>query len=244
MNEEKNSIVRMMDWIVNTLAKTLVSLFDGVKNAVDHANPSLFGLVATLLPFALPLPVAFMTAHSAQKFFHWDPWAANVLGFGLEGLGLLVWVKLVDAIIADVQSRNEKIENFVGFMWVVAAAYEMLLVVINVILALNDGAGIFYALALLLICLLPALSAAMYGLHRRETIPILERERQEANARLERERDEVKAKEEQRHKEELDLQERIRQERREDAMKRAELKMQYAKDAEQVQLDKSFRKHS
>ena len=62
MNENKNIIVSIMDWIVDTLAKTLVSLFDGVKNAVDHANPSLFALVATLLPFALPLPVAFMTA--------------------------------------------------------------------------------------------------------------------------------------------------------------------------------------
>ena len=35
MNNEKNVIVRMMDWLVDTLARTLVSLFDGVKNAVD-----------------------------------------------------------------------------------------------------------------------------------------------------------------------------------------------------------------
>src|SRR5919106_2107453 len=117
MNTEKNTIVRLMDWLVDTLAKTLVSLFDGVKNAVDHANPSLFSLVATLLPFALPLPVAFMTSHSAREFFAWDPWAANVLGFGLEGLGLLVWVKLVDGIIASVQSKNDKVENYVTFLW-------------------------------------------------------------------------------------------------------------------------------
>src|SRR5688500_7749970 len=104
--QEKNTLVRATDGLINTLAQMLVSLFDGVKNAVDHSNPSLFSLVATLLPFALPLPVAFMTSHSARDFFSWDPWAANVLGFGLEGLGLLVWVKLVDAVIASVTSKN------------------------------------------------------------------------------------------------------------------------------------------
>src|SRR6266498_1556093 len=105
MNEEKNAVVSIVDNIFMTLAGMLVSLFDGLKHAVDHSNPSLFALVATLLPFALPLPVAIMTSHSAEKFFSWDPWAANVLGFGLEGLGLLVWVKLVDDIIASVQSK-------------------------------------------------------------------------------------------------------------------------------------------
>src|SRR5262249_21027165 len=156
---------KMTDGIVATLAQVLVSLFDGVKNAVDHSNPSLFALVATLLPFALPLPVAFMTSHSARTFFNWDPWAANVLGFGLEGLGLLVWVKLVDAYLASINSANEKVENFVGLLALGAAAYEVLLVCINVILALRDGADILYALVLFLICLLPALSAVVYGLH-------------------------------------------------------------------------------
>lgn len=242
MNDEKNVIVSIMDWLVNTLAKTLVSLFDGVKHAVDHSNPSLFALVATLLPFALPLPVAFMTSHSAQKFFHWDPWAANVLGFGLEGLGLLVWVKLVDGIIAQIQSKNEKIENFVGFMWVVAAAYEMLLVVINVILALNDGANILYALALLLVCLLPALSAAMYGLHRREAINQLAIEQRELKEWQERNHQEAKAREEREHQEALELAERIRQERRQDALARAELKLKYASDTEGVELEKPSKK--
>ena len=70
---------RAIRTLLKTLAKTLVSLFNGVKNAVDHANPSLFGLVATFLPFALPLPVAVMTAFSAQHFFNWEAWAENVL---------------------------------------------------------------------------------------------------------------------------------------------------------------------
>jgi hypothetical protein len=220
---DKNVIVRIMDWLVDTLAKTLVSLFDGVKNAVDHANPSLFALVATLLPFLLPLPVAFMTSHSAREFFSWDPWAANVLGFGLEGLGLLVWVKLVDAIIASVTTRNEKVESYVGFLWGVAIAYEMVLILLNVILAWNEGASVMYGLTLLLICFLPALSAAMYGLHRRETLAQLDRERKDANEQKERER----------------------QERRQDRKEAAELKLKYAADTKQVEglsEVKTFRK--
>ena len=224
---EKNVIVKIMDWIVDTLAKTLVSLFDGVKNAVDHANPSLFALVATLLPFALPLPVAIMTSNSARTFFGWEPWAANVLGFGLEGLGLLVWVKLVDGIIANVQSQNEKVENYVNILWCVAIAYEAVLVLINVILALREGANIVYAVTLLLICFLPALSAAMYGLHKREVINQLAREDKVTTEQRERERIEA-----------LELAERIRQERREDALKRAELKLRFASETEQEQLKK------
>ncbi len=214
MNDEKNTFVKVMGWLVDTLARSLVTLFDGVKSAVDHANPSLFGLVATLLPFALPLPVAFMTSHSAQHFFSWEPWAANVLGFGLEGLGLLVWVKLVDAIVASVQSANEKIENYVTFLWGVAIAYEALLIVINVILTLKNGAGLIYALALLLICLLPALSAAMYGLHKREVIVQLERERQAVAEQKERER----------------------QERRADRKEAQALKLKYASDTSEAVL--------
>jgi ABC-type multidrug transport system fused ATPase/permease subunit len=220
MNEDKNTIVKMTDSIFGTLAGVLVSFFDGLRQAVDHANPSLFGLVATLLPFALPLPVAFMTAHSAQAFFGWEPWAANVLGFSLEGLGLLVWVMLVDSIVARMNNDNEKINDFVNFLWGVAITYEALLIFINVILSWNDGASLIYGLTLLLICLLPALSASMYGLHKRAVNAQLARERTEATNQKEKER----------------------QERREDRQKERELKLKYAADSEAAKLKKSFRK--
>jgi hypothetical protein len=218
---DKNIIVRIMDWIVDTFAKTLVSLFDGVKNAVDHANPSLFALVATLLPFVLPLPVAFATAHSAQQFFGWEPWAAWTLGLGLEGLGLLVWVRLADAIVGTVKASNEKVESVINLLWCVAIAYEAVLVLINVILAFREGASLVYALTLLLVCFLPALSAFVYGLHRRETLYRLEHERKELAEQKERER----------------------QERRQDRKEAQAMKMQYAADTKQEGLkNKPFRK--
>lgn len=215
MNDEKNIIVRMVDWLVDTLAKTLVSLFDGIKNAVDHANPSLFALVATLLPFALPLPVAFMTAHSAQHFFKWDPWAARVLGFGLEGLGLLAWVKLVDSVLDHVKSNNEKVSNVVFMYGLVAFVYEILLLFVNVVLAQQEGADWRYIVVLACVCLLPALSAMLYGHQRRMVEAQLEHEHQEKRAEAER----------------------LRQERRQDRKEATELKLKYAADTSRAELE-------
>jgi choline-glycine betaine transporter len=125
----------------------------------------------------------------------------------------------VDGIIASVQSSNEKVENYVTFLWCVAIAYEAVLILVNVILSWNEGASITYGITLLLVCLLPALSAAMYGLHRRETMSQLDRER--------------KAIADQKEKERL--------ERRQDRKEAAELKLKLAADMKQEQLDHPFR---
>lgn len=219
MNTEKNTIVKIIDWLVDTFAKSLVSFFDGLKNAVEHANPSLFSLVATLLPFALPLPVAFMTSNSAQHFFKWEVWSSNTLGFGLEGLGLLAWVKLVDAVLDHVRSNNEKVSNVVLMYGAVAVVYEIVLLFINVILAKQEGADWRYITVLACICLLPALSAMVYG-HQKQQIEVqLERERQEKLADAERQR----------------------QERRQDRKEAQALKMQYAKDIPGLKLTEADR---
>lgn len=209
-NKNKNTVVGVFDWIFDTLARILVSLFDGIRNAVEHATPSLFGLVATALPYALPLPVAFMTAHSAEVFFGWDSWAAWTLGLGLEGLGLLVWVRLAEAVLYSVNNNSEGVENLVTYLAIVAISYEALLVFINVILAFNEGASGMYALTLFLICLLPALSAVMYGIHKRETMRKLEVMRQEEKAEAER----------------------IRQEQRQDRKEAREMKLKYASETD------------
>jgi hypothetical protein len=211
-NENDNFLVKIAAGIIHTFERLLVVFFDGLDNAVNHANPSMFSLDATLLPYVLPLPVAFMTAHSAQAFFGWDMWAAYVLGFGLEGLGLLTWVRLVDVVLESKQS------NSVYVFGSVAAVYEILLVFLNVVLAWTEGADWQYIVVLFCVCLLPALSAILYGSQRQTAIARLENERAEAKAEAER----------------------IRQERRQDRKEAAAMKIQYAKDAEAVKL-KSFR---
>ncbi len=224
MNENKNPldfIVRIVNYVIDVLARVMVDLFDGIKNAVDHANPSLFALVATLLPFALPLPVAFMTAHSAKTFFDWDMWAANVLGFGLEGLGLLAWVKLVDAVLDYIKSNNEKMPAVIWMYGIVALVYETLLIFVNAVFAWQDGARWDYVIILVCVCLLPALSAMLYGHQRRTVETQLEQERREAKEQAEK----------------------IRQERRADRKEAAAMKVQYAAETEGglTLVDKKFR---
>jgi hypothetical protein len=224
MNEKKNPldfIVRAVNYMIDVIARVLVDLFDGVKNAIDHANPSLFSLVATLLPFALPLPVAFMTAHSAKVFFGWDAWAANVLGFGLEGLGLLAWVKLVDSVLDYIKTNNGKITAVIWMYGGVALVYEVLLIFVNAVFAWQEGANWDYVIVLVCVCLLPALSAMTYG-HQRRTV----------EGQLAQER-----------REQAEQAEKIRQERRQDRKEAAAMRVQYAAEMEGggLKLEKKFR---
>jgi hypothetical protein len=174
-------IVRIVTWIIDILAETIVTLFDGLRRTMVHANPSVFSFLATVLPLALPLPVAFMTSNSARHFFGWEPWAANTLGFGLEGLGLLAWVFAVEAYL---QKRG------LALFGSVAIAYEATLVFLNVALAAQEGVSKSYIVVLLLICFLPALSAIMYGNMRQNAEAELKRQDDERKAEAERVRQE------------------------------------------------------
>jgi hypothetical protein len=215
-NKFSNTIVLLIGTLVRTVERSLVLFFDGLRNAVEHGNPSLFGLIATLLPILLPAPVAYMTAISLMHFFEWDTWAAAIMGAGIEGLGLVVWVVLVHIIQDD--RRNTAMLYFFGGA---ATAYELILIVLNVVLAAQEGKSGPYISVLFLICLLPALSAITYG-YRNHL----------ANERLERERQEAK-----------DEAERLRQERRQDRKEAQALKMQYAKDLPSVKLTEADRKN-
>ena len=215
--ENKNPfdiLVRFVQYVMDVLARAVVAFLDGLNEAVEHSSSPLFGVVATFLPFALPIPVAFMTAHSAQKFFAWEAWQANILGLGIEGLGLLVWVWLVECFI----SEDETLRAAIRLPAAVAVAYELTLIILNVVLAWSEGAGFLYGFGLLLICLLPAMSAAMYGFQRRQVRNVLAAKEADRKAEAER----------------------TRQERREERREARELKLKYAKDAEEAKL-KPFR---
>lgn len=180
-NNPLNFIVRIVAWIIDVLADAIVTLFDGLRRTMVHANPSVFAFLATVLPLVLPLPVAFMTSNSARHFFGWDSWAANTLGFGLEGLGLLAWVFAVEAYLH---------KRGLMLFGSVAIAYEATLVFLNVALAANEGTSKSYIIVLLLICFLPALSAIMYGSMRQTAEAELKQREEESKAEAERLRQE------------------------------------------------------
>ncbi len=224
---KKNPIVKVFDYFIDTVTELFVSLFDGLLRGVDHATPSTFALDATLLPWVLPAPIAFMTAHSLETYFRWDVWASYVMGFGLEGLGVLVWARLATAVVEG--NRGKWAMVMLGG---VAAVYETILVWLNVVIASQHGTESSMVVVLFLVCLLPALSAILLGFHKHD---VLRKFAIEASER--------KAREEQERREAAELAERIRQEKREDRKEAAELRLKYAADTKQEGLreDKPFR---
>lgn len=225
MNENKNPLnflVTLVTWIVDALEMTLVGILDGLRNTTDHASPSFFGLVAVILPFLTPMPVAYMSARSAMHFFQWDASMAWVLAISVEGLGLIAWVATVEAFLEHTKSGDRRVAKVVWVFGGIAAVYEILLVTLNVGLTLSEGADALYAFVLFLIVCFPAMSAFYYGYNKRL-----------AEAR-------INAKEAERRAEA----ERIRQEKRQDRKEAQELKLKYASDAKQEKFnkDKSFRK--
>jgi hypothetical protein len=225
MNRNKNILVKAFDYLIDTITELVVSLFDGLLRMSDRATPSTFAVDASVLPWLLPLPIAFMTAHSLETYFvgYWEHWQALVTGFGLEGLGVLVWSRLADAIVQKNRGRLA-----MAVLAVVAVAYEGIIVGLNVVLAAQHGTQATMVFVLFLICLLPALSATLYGFHKHEVIHKLAIETAERKAREEEER-----------KAAAELAEKIRQEKRQDARERAELKLKYAADTEQQELTES-----
>lgn len=180
-NNPLNFLVRVLTWIIEVFADAIVTLFDGLRRTMVHANPSVFAFLATILPLVLPLPVAVMTSNSARHFFGWETWAANTLGFGLEGLGLLAWVLAVEAYL------NKRGLFLFGS---VAIAYEAVLVYLNVALTAQEGKSSEYVTVLLLICFLPALSAIMYGNMRQTAEAELKQQDEARKAEAERLRQE------------------------------------------------------
>lgn len=210
-------LVTLVTVVTDALERMLVGILDGLRNTTDHASPSFHGLVAALLPFATPAPVAYLSARSATQFFEWDAGMAWVLAICVEGLGLVAWVSTAEAYLENKEQRI--FWTFLG----VASIYEVLLIALNVGLMVQDGAGKLYAFVLLLVCLLPALSAFFFGYNK------LNAEARIAKAKAEKQAEE----------------ERLRQERRADRKEAQALKTQYAADAKQEALkkDNSFRKH-
>lgn len=200
----------------------LVGILDGLRNTTDHASPSFFGLVAVILPFLTPMPVAYMSARSAMHFFQWDTSMAWILAISVEGLGLIAWVATVEAFLEHAKTGSAQVAKVVWVFGAIAVAYEILLVTLNVGLTLHEGADGLYAFVLFLIVIFPAMSAFYYGYNKRL-----------AEARIATKEAAAKAEAE-----------RLRQERRADRKEAAELKLKFAADTKQEALkkDKSFRK--
>ena len=212
-NAFSNTIVVMVGTLVRTMERAIVVFWDGLRNATVHGTPSLLGFVAAIAPVLAPIPIASQTANSLMVFMNWAPFQAIIMAIVIESAGFVLWVFLTESIMND-GWKGTTTQYVFG---VAVAVYQVVLILINVGLAVNDGTRGTVAWVLLLASLFPALCSIAYGYNNIHSKEILEQERIKTEAENEK----------------------IRQERRADRKEAAALKIQYAKDGPRAELEQT-----
>ena len=210
-NKVSDGVVAIIGTIVRTAERAIVVFWTGLRSTTVHGTPSLVGFVAAIAPVLAPLPLATQTAFSLTTYMDWYAWQAVVMAIVIEAAGFPLWVFLTETILRDGWKKTAMLFTLGGAVVV----YQITLILINVSLAVNDGARGTTAWILFLACLFPALCAIAFGYSNSQNKATIERERREA----------------------LEQKERERQERREDRKQAAELRLKYAKDTPGVELE-------
>lgn len=155
------------------LIDIFVGILDIVREVFETATPAVFAVLAAILPYFSPVPIAVYTAGHAQTYFGFNPQIAGVFVFVLEGLGVWATTTLVDAVVDFIRSRNGKTVFMVLFLGTVVVVYVVILVNLNVSLQTNIDAKL--ARVITLMCFIPMLSGVMNGVwklrleHKTET---------------------------------------------------------------------------
>jgi hypothetical protein len=142
----------------------LAKAFDWVGEVFERFNPSAYRFLGAVLPYLTPLPVAWLTAHSAEKFLGFTPSIAFIFVFVLEGIGLWFTSLLVDSVVDWIRSRNWKTGAITVVLGVAVFAYMYLLVSLNVLLKENDN--VIYSQVVTLLCFLPLISGIGNGYYK------------------------------------------------------------------------------
>lgn len=179
MNNEKNPLVR---------------LFDFIRDLFEHMSPSLFALMATLLPYLSPLPISSFTVGNATRYLGFTPTISGIFVFVLEALGLWVTSVLVDSIIEFIRSRNSKTFIMILVFGAVTSVYITILINLNVNLEMSDNTKALtptYRTVVTLISIIPLLTGFMNGWYKAK----LDNKKAEEEAQKKKEQDSRSAEE-------------------------------------------------
>ena len=187
-----------------------IDKLDKATEFFEHLSPSLFSLMATILPYFSPLPIATLTAVNAQSYLGFTPTISGIFVFVLECLGLWVTTVLVDTIVEAIRSRNAKTFLMVAILSLVVLVYIVILINLNV--SLENAIKIvnpIYSRIITLICFIPLISGFMNGYHK---VQIQHKFETKSNKTHEQEREDMLRHEQQEREDkgrELDRQERL-----------------------------------
>lgn len=135
-----------------------------IVKAFESLAKFFYALLPAVLPYSTPLPIAMITASSAETFFNMTPWVAGVFVFSLEGLGVWSTTALVDRVVEWVRSRNPKVAWTVFILFAVVSAYITILILLNVVLKGDKSTA--YKAAVTLVCFLPFIAGILNGFHK------------------------------------------------------------------------------
>lgn len=142
----------------------VIGFLDGVRDFFEHASPSVFAVIAAILPYMSPFPIAILTAKSAETFLKMDSTTAGILVFVLEGITIWTTAVFVDSVVELIRSRNAKSVIMVLILFVVIVAYIVILINLNVKLKSSvENISSEYETVITLICFLPLISGFMNG---------------------------------------------------------------------------------
>lgn len=168
----------------------------------EQFNISAYKVLASVLPYGTPLPVAWLTMRSAESFLGFAGWISFIFVFCLEGLGLWFTSLFVDSIIDVIRSRNIKTLGLVALFGAVVFVYVYILVNLNVTLK-SSSADYNPALAqvITLLCYLPLLSGVGNAYYKwqleqraKSEIQAEKQEEKEYKIRQEKREDKIKSK--------------------------------------------------
>jgi hypothetical protein len=145
----------------------LASFFNNAGEVFEKFNPAAFRFLAAFLPYMTPIPVAWITMHSAGKFLSFDPWVSFVFVFGLEGIGLWFTALFVDSVVTAIRSQNIKAWVTVGMFAIAVTVYITILVRLNVTIetATNNNSPA-YSQVITLLCFLPLITGIGNGYYK------------------------------------------------------------------------------
>lgn len=148
-------------------SNVLARVFDFLGDALERFNPSAFRFLAAVLPYLTPIPVAWLTAHSAANFLNFTPQVSFVFVFALEGIGLWFTSLLVDAVVDWIRSKNWKSLAPMLMLGTVVGIYVYILVNLNVTLEQATG-NVNPALSkvITLMCFLPLITGIGNGYYK------------------------------------------------------------------------------
>lgn len=145
----------------------LAKVFDRAGETFERLNPSAYRFLAAVLPYLTPLPVAWLTSHSASEFLGFPPNISFIFVFALEGIGLWFTGLLVESVVDWIRSKNWKTFWIVLVFGVVVFIYASLLVNLNVTLESASGnSNPTLSKIITMMCFLPLLTGVGNGYYK------------------------------------------------------------------------------